>query len=287
MLVGFSGCPQIRINRNYLTGFCWLTTASLIYQMIFFRRMEFDGSSRISLSNGDPNVSGLFMLLFFFLCCKAKFKPGIVLSLVSTVLFLSRNYFLSLLIYLIIILCENRFNKIANQINFTVFFILSNLFGFLIGEYFLNFVKIGYVYDTSASRLFSFNDTSNLARFEANRFLVTSYQNDWTLALTGYAGEYEEAFKGIGSVIHNSLLEVVAYIGIPLGILYFCAILIVVGGYYTPRNYKFIFPYLFFCLFLHSGLQGLSPLLFVSILAMSVEDNSNKVKTHNFPLTNS
>ena len=101
--------------------------------------------------------------------------------------------------------------------------------------------------------------------------MVTSYQDDWTLALTGYADKYDETFKSVGSLIHNSFLEVIAYIGIPLGIFYFCAILKVVGGYYTPQNYKLIFPYLFFCLFLHSGLQGLSPLLFVSVLAMSVE----------------
>ncbi|MEB3219561.1 MAG: hypothetical protein VKN72_25455 [Nostocales cyanobacterium 94392] len=277
MVIGFSGCPQIRIKRNYLIGLCWLTTVALIYQMIFFRRVEFDGSSRISLSNGDPNVSGLFMLLFFFICWKAKFKPGIILSLVSTVLFLSRNYFLSLFIYLIIIVWEKKFIAIAKKINFTLFFICSNMVGYLIGEYFLNFVQIGYTYDTSASRLFSFNDTSNLARFEANRFLVTSYQNDLTLALKGYADRYNEAFKEVGSLIHNSFLEVIAYIGVPLGFLYFCAILKVVGGYYTPNNYKFIFPYLFFCLFLHSGLQGLAPLLFVSILAMSVEDNKVKV----------
>jgi hypothetical protein len=271
MVIGFSGCPQIRIKRSYLIGLCWLATVTLIYQMAIYRRVEFDGSARVSLSNGDPNVSGLFMLLFFFISCKAKFKPGIILALVSTAFFLSRNYFFSLLIYLLIILCGNKFIRIASQINFTVFFLLSNLLGFLIGEYFLNFVEIGYTYDTSANRLFSFNDTSNLARFEANRFLITSYQNDWTLALKGYADKYEEVFKSVGSLIHNSFLEVIAYIGIPLGILYFCAIIKIVGGYYTPQNYKFIFPYLFFCLFLHSGLQGVAPLLFVSILAMSVE----------------
>ena len=277
IIVGFSGCPQIRIQRNYLIGLCWLSTATLIYQMTIYRRIEFDGSTRVSLSNGDPNVSGLFMLLFLFLSYKAKFKPGIILALVSTVFFLSRNYVISLLIYLIIILCEDKFIKIANQINFIVFFILSNIFGFIIGELFLNFVQIGYSYDTSASRLFSFNDASNLARFEANRFLLISYQNDWFLALTGYAGKYDEVFKSVGSLIHNSLLEVIAYTGIPLGFFYFCAILKVFGGYYTPINYKFIFPYLFFCLFLHSGLQGLPPLLFVSILAMSVEDNTIKI----------
>lgn len=271
IVIGFSGSPQIRIKRNYLIGLCWLATANLIYQMTIFRRIEFDGSSRVSLSNGDPNVSGLFMLLFFFLSCKAKFKPGIILALISTAFFLSRNYFLSLLIYFFIVVCEDKVIKIARKINFTIFFLLSNIFGFLIGEYFLNFVRIGYTYDTSASRLFSFNDTSNLARFEANRFLITSYQNDWSLALKGYAGKYDEAFKSVGSLIHNSLLEVIAYIGIPLGFLYFCAILRIIGGYYRPNNYKFIFPYLFFCLFLHSGLQGVASLLFVSILAMSVE----------------
>lgn len=273
MLVGFSGSPQIHIKRNYIIALCWVATANIIYQMTIFRRIEFDGSARVSLSNGDPNVSGLFILLFFFLSCKIKFKPGIILALVSTLFFLSRNYFISLLIYFFIILCEPQIINIAKKLNFTFLFIFSNIFGFFVGEYFLNFVKIGYAYDTSANRLFSFNDTSNLARFEANRFLIDSFQKDWILALTGYGDKYDQAFKSVGSLIHNSLLEVVAYIGIPLAFLYFCAILKIIGGYYTQKNYKYIFPFLFFCLFLHSGLQGLTPLLFVCILAMSCQEN--------------
>ena len=123
IVIGFSGCPQIVVKRNYLIGLCWLATPTLIYQMTIYRRIEFDGSSRVSLSNGDPNVSGLFMLLFLFLSCKAKFKPGIILALISTVFFLSRNYFLSLLIYFAIVLFENQITKLLNKINFSIFFV--------------------------------------------------------------------------------------------------------------------------------------------------------------------
>lgn len=274
----FSGSPYIPIKRSYLVGLSWVSLASMIYQMLSYRRLEFDNSQRVALSNGDPNVSGLFMLLFFYLCVKIKFKPGIILALVSTVLFLSRNYFLTLCIFFLLALLEKPLFKIFSKIHFSLIFLLANLFGLLVGEFFLNQVEVGFVYDTGASRLLSFNDKSNLVRFEANRFLINSYTNDLSLALKGYGENYESVFRPIGAIIHNSFLEVIAYTGIPLGILYFFILLKVISGYCTQENLKYIFSYLFFCLFLHTGLQGVAPLLFISILAMSVEtQKSNKI----------
>ncbi len=272
IVIGFTGFPRIQIQRKYLIPLCWLSSIAMIYQLAVYRRVEFDGTLRISLSNGDPNVSGLFMLLFFFLCIKAKFKPGIILALVSSLLFLSRNYFFSLLIFFVILCFEKAFTKIASRINFPILFILSNFIGIVIGEFFLNFVQIGFDYDTGSNRLFAVNDASNLYRFEANRFLMQSYLNDWYLALTGYGGNYESVFRPIGAIIHNSFLEVIAYTGIVLGIIYFYVIIRFINGYYTPDNFRYIYPYLFFCLFLHSGFQGIPPFLFISILAMSVTD---------------
>jgi hypothetical protein len=272
IVIGFTGFPRIQIQRKYLTPLCWLSTIAMIYQLAVYRRIEFDGTPRISLSNGDPNVSGLFMLLFFFLCIKAKFKPGIILALISSCLFLSRNYFFSLLLFFIILCVERTFGKIASKINFPILFIFSNFIGIIIGEFFLNFVEIGFEYDTGSNRLFAVNDASNLYRFEANRFLIQSYLNDWHLALTGYGGSYESIFRPIGAIIHNSFLEVIAYTGIVLGVIYFYVIIRFINGYYKPENFRYIYPYLFFCLFLHSGFQGIPPFLFISILAMSVTD---------------
>ncbi|MBD2162800.1 hypothetical protein H6G04_00110 [Calothrix membranacea FACHB-236] len=274
----FSGSPYIPIKRSYLVGLSWCALVSMIYQMLSYRRLEFDSSQRVALSNGDPNVSGLFMLLFFFLCVKIKFKPGIILALISTVLFLSRNYFLTLCIFFLLAVLEKPLFKILGKIHFSIIFILANLFGLLVGEFFLNRVEVGFAYDTGASRLLSFNDKSNLIRFEANRFLIHSYVNDLSLALKGYGENYESVFRPIGAIIHNSFLEVIAYTGIPLGILYFFIFLKVVSGYFTQENLKYILSYLFFCLFLHTGLQGIAPLLFISILAMSVEhQKSHKI----------
>ena len=151
-------------------------------------------------------------------------------------------------------------------------FIFSNFIGIVIGEFFLNFVEVGFDYDTGSNRLFAVNDASNLYRFEANRFLMQSYLNDWHLALTGYGGSYESVFRPIGAIIHNSFLEVIAYTGIGLGVIYFYVIIRFINGYYTSDNFRYIYPYLFFCLFLHSGFQGIPPFLFISILSMSVTD---------------
>ncbi|MEA5573379.1 hypothetical protein [Calothrix sp. UHCC 0171] len=271
--IGFSGFPKIKIKKSYLTILCWLSTITMIYQMAIYRRIEFDGSLRISLSNEDPNVSGLFMLLFFFLSIKAKFKPGIILTLVSSCLFLSRNYFFSLIIFFTILCFEKPFAKLASKINFVVIFIIANIFGVLVGEFFLNFVEVGYEYDTGSNRLFAVNDASNLFRFEANRFLMQSYLNDWRLALKGYGENYETIFRPIGAIIHNSFLEVIAYTGIILGIIYFCILIRAISSYYKYDNYKYIFSYLFFSLFLHSAFQGVTPFLFISILALSLEEN--------------
>jgi len=269
----FSGSQPIQIKRSYLIGLCWCTTFAMIYQMAIYRLAQFDGSQRITLSVGDPNISGLFMLLFFFLSFKIRFQPGIIISLLSAFLFLSRNYFLSLILFFIILLFEKKFIKIASLFNFPLLFIISNCIGFFIGEYFLNNVEVGFGYDTGSSRLFSFNDKSNLIRFQANHFLVESYSQNLALALRGFGEDYETVFRPIGAIIHNSFLEVIASTGIPLGLIYFYVILKTVNGYYTKGNFKFIFPYLFFCLFLHTGLQGVGCWLFISILAMSVEDD--------------
>lgn len=272
MAIGFSGFKSIPIKRLFLVVLCWISFFAMVLQMAIYRRQEFDGSGRITLSVGDPNISGLYMLLFFFLCYKIRFKPGIILGLVSSLLFLSRNYFLTLAIFFVIVFFEKKITKIAVKFNFIFIFFVANVLGILIGEYFLQHVEIGLTYDTSSSRLFSLNDKSNLLRFEANRFLLSSYINNLNLALRGYGAEYENVFRPIGAIIHNSFLEVIAYTGIPLGILYFCVVLRVFQGYYVRDNCKYIFPYLFFCLFLHTGLQGLCPFFFVSILAMSVEN---------------
>lgn len=273
MAVGFSGFPRIKIKRSYIAILCWLSSIAMVYQMTIYRRIEFDGTPRISLSNSDPNVSGLFMLLFFFLCIKAKFKPGIALALISSCLFLSRNYFFSLIIFFAILCVEKPFARLVSKISFPLIFMIGNILGILVGEFFLNFVEVGYEYDTGSSRLLSVNDASNLFRFEANRFLMQSYLKDWYLAFKGYGGDYEAVFRPIGAIIHNSFLEVIAYTGIALGIIYFYVLIKNISGYYTADNFKYIFPYLFFCLFLHSGFQGVTPYLFVSILAMTVEDD--------------
>jgi hypothetical protein len=148
MAIGFSGSQLISIKRSYLVGLCWCTNAAMIYQMSVYRLIQFDGSKRITLSVGDPNISGLFMLLFFFLCVKIKFKPGIIVALVSTLLFASRNYFFSLIFFFVIIFFENLFTKILRRINFVILFIISNIIGIFVGEYFLNNVEIGISYNT-------------------------------------------------------------------------------------------------------------------------------------------
>ncbi|NJR14579.1 MAG: hypothetical protein HC785_02005 [Calothrix sp. CSU_2_0] len=102
---------------------------------------------------------------------------------------------------------------------------------------------------------------------------MQSYINDWHLALKGYGENYETTFRPIGAIIHNSFLEVIAYTGIVLGILYFYILIRAISGYYKYENYKYIFSYLFFSLFLHSTFQGVTPFLFIVILSLSLDES--------------
>lgn len=272
MSIGFSSIRQLQIKRSYLLALCWLSMICMSYQMTVYRRVEFEGSTRVTLSVGDPNSSGLYMLLFFFLCYKIRFIPGIIFAIVSSGLFLSRNYMIALILFGAILAVEKLAPKLVDlitRVGFFPLFTIANAFGIWVGEFYINNVEVGFAYETGSSRLFSFNDQSNLIRFLANDFLLKSYSSNLRTAIRGYGEDYEAVFRPIKAIIHNSFLEVLAYAGILIGIVYFCILVRTIGNYYTRTNVKYIIPYVFFGLFLHSGYQGVTPYIFLTTLALA------------------
>ena len=268
ILIGFNDSKSTIIKRGYLSLLYWVCLPSIIYQLFVYRKHLFDGVARITLSVGDPNISGLFILLFFFFCYKNKFKLGIALSLICSILFLSRNYFISLCVFFSILVFEIPLSKIISKINFAYIFIIANVLIILLSYYWTANVEVTVGYDTGAGRLFSFSDNSNFERFEANIFLIKSYLNNPVLALQGYRETYGNIFAPLRLLIHQSFLEIIAYTGIPFSCLYFFAFVKVVMRYYYKENFKYIYSYLTFTLFLHSSLQGATLMLFILILSL-------------------
>lgn len=268
ILIGFSDSKPTILKRSYLNLLYWLCLPSITYQLFVYRKHLFDGVARVTLSVGDPNISGLFILLFFFFCYKNKFKLGIALSLICSILFLSRNYFISLCIFFLIALFEIPLSRVISKINFAYIFLIANILIILLSYYWTANVEVTVGYDTGAGRLFSFSDRSNLERFEANIFLIQSYLKDPVLALQGYRETYGDIFAPLRLLIHQSFLEVIAYTGVPLSCLYFFAFVRVVMRYYHRENFKYIYSYLTFTLFLHSSLQGATLMLFILILSL-------------------
>jgi len=279
ILIGFNDNKPTLLKRSYLRILYWICLPSIVYQLIVYRNQFFDGVARITLSVGDHNISGLFMLLFFFFCYKNRFRIGIALSLICIVFFLSRNYFISLCVFFLILLFEAPFSKIISKIHFAYIFLIANFLVIALSYYWIGNVEASVLYDSGASRLFSFssfNDSSNLDRFEANVFLIQSYLNDPILALQGYRDNYINVFQPLRLLIHQSFLEVFAYTGVPFSCLYFFAFVRVVMRYYHKENFKYIYSYLIFTLFLHSSLQGATLILFILIL--SLPSKSKKLK---------
>lgn len=272
ILIGFNDNKPTLLKRNYLTILYWICLPSILYQLVVYRNQFFDGVARITLSVGDHNISGLFMLLFFFFCYKNKFKIGIVLSLLCVGFFLSRNYFISICVFFLILLFEVPLSKILSKIHFAYIFITVNFLVILLSYYWITNVETSsLLYDSGASRLFSFssfNDSSNLDRFEANVFLIQSYLNNPVLAFQGYRDTYGSVFQPLRLLIHQSFLEVFAYTGVPFSCLYFFGFVRVVMRFYHKDNFKYIYSYLTFTLFLHSSLQGATLTLFILILSL-------------------
>lgn len=268
VLIGFQDSKPTFFKRSYLSILYWICSLSILYQLFVYRKQLFDGVARVTLSVGDPNISGLFMLLFFFFCFKNKFKFGIALSLICLILFLSRNYFISLCVFFLILLFEVPFSKVASKINIAYFVVITNILIISLSYYWVSNVEASVYYDSGAGRLFSFNDSSNLDRFEANIFLIKSYLDNPALALQGFRETYGEIFAPLRLLVHQSFLEIIAYTGIPFGCLYFLAFIRVVTRYSYKENFKYIYSYLTFALFLHSSLQGVTLMFFILILSL-------------------
>ena len=283
-------------NKTFLFIIYLFSTISIIGQLLVYRD-ELDGT--ITLAVGDPNVSGLLMLIFFFFCWKNRFILGVVLSLVCAFLFVSRTYFLALAIFFGLfflerinykIIINNRLinlNLLFKKTRFYLILIVANLLVLFFSIYFIKHIEVKTGYNPrDLARLQKLNDSSNLTRFTANYAWLNLMKKDSDIALFGVPSKYTDVdnfyklFDRLGSraIPHNSLYYTIAYRGILFCLVYFLIIGRILNKTSNKENLKYILAYIVFALFLHGAYGGERLIFLITTLALPESKLKGKFK---------
>jgi len=254
MLILFVSAADFKnINIKYIYILVFIAFISLTYQL--YENMGVPGywEYTSTLSVGDTNFAGFYMLLFFLLCFKIRFWPGIALGLGATFLFLSRTYFLAIIVFLLIHFYKNKIKIVLNRTNFIIILILLNTIIFM-----ASYVLIGmshFYADTGArgiGRLIVFSDSSAQNRIFLNFASLNLLLSEPAKMLFGFGEVFKEsAVLYMGKVSHNSLLSMVGKHGLIFSFIYLLGLNKVINNIGWKRNLEYIVPIIIYSLFLH------------------------------------
>lgn len=238
-----------------------------------------EGMTRLSLTIGDPNFSGLLIFIFVTIM---YFNGWVVVSIITsllTVIFIgSRGFLLSTAVFfaLEILFSKKRMtSKFFIFIQFVSFFMvvhfisnwdlyLSSLQSFL--DFFLKNVE--------SSRLVNFYDRSNIGRFTAFDYYINKLFSDVKLSLFG-AGSEAALFEYSSVLPHNSMIYFLCMYGAPYCLLSFIALYRVIKHVTGDRvSLSVACSFTFYATFLH----GAYSYVFLSPLMVSFLYANNRLK---------
>tara|TARA_B100001287_G_scaffold276195_1_gene286180 strand:- start:1238 stop:2140 length:903 start_codon:yes stop_codon:yes gene_type:complete len=232
----------------------YIAAISVMFQLFTFALIG--DESRTALGT-DPNFSGLIIFLLMIVGTRLNSKSVYVLFLLGLLLTASRMFLLmgALLILTKLLLQLKNFNKFLKFLHkkpLVMFFLINGISIFFIsifvGSYQLSTLSN---YDSSFSRLFSFNDFSNHGRFTTTLFWFSLIlENDffWTNTLNV---EVSESMRTIELVPHHSAIYSVVSRS------YFYLIMVIIFFATLAENFKYsylsAFLYIYFLgsVFLH------------------------------------
>ena len=237
-----------------------------------------NGDQRLLINSQDPNFSGYKILMFFFISDKLDFKIGKIISFILMILIASRNLILAILVFYAIRYIKNRFYFIFSRLeNFNIQIILFSIL--------IIILSLGFVFNasitkskSSASRITSVNDNSNLMRFSNNALLFKKLKEDKKILLWGFRENYKQYFvlkNPLHIFPHNSILSLLSKAGLIYFIVYIILLSLVINRVFKKGNYEYIYSFLFFNTFLHNSLINISLLFFISILYIEKKKNKN------------
>ncbi|MBP1465736.1 hypothetical protein EYB53_008465 [Candidatus Chloroploca sp. M-50] len=243
---------SIHFNYGLILLFCWLFFFSLVYQLIqnFGTFGYWEYTSKLYV--GDTNFSGLYMLLFLFFSVRCKFWPGIVLSLISVLLFLSRTYFLALTVFFLLMYFRDFLAPLVRRLNFFVIIMTLNILLLVYAFFVVTQMGVSDFSVRGFERLFSFNDRSALVRLEFNYILFYRFINDPIFLFVGEGQRFGEIARGLlGNVPHNTLFNSVGTNGLFFSVMYLWVLSVIFKKIDWVSNFAYIIPVIFYSLFLH------------------------------------
>jgi hypothetical protein len=288
----------VALNRTFLTIIYFLAMITTIYHISFSR---FSGDENtIILNSPDPNFSGFLALSLFLFCYKNKFLLGILVCLACVFLLWSRNYFLALIVFFILLLLENfapnffkNIYKKASIVKIALVFIFLNL---IILSYSLYHVEknkspvsLG-ILRSDPNRFFAVVDDSNWYRFNANKEFFELLKDDQEVMLFGASfaepvtiqpirtENQDENYNDLKDLFahrvppHNTIFHLILIRGVLFSLCYLLGFTFILKRLYSFENFKYLFPLLIFGLFLHSIYSGVFIIFIVSILSMPEQD---------------
>lgn len=242
---------EVRIPKKYLNILSIVTIISCGLQVYFLR-----GAGRPSLFIGDPNFSGMYMLILLFFFARINNYVGQLFCLICSFFFLSRAYLYSIFIFYSLFLFQLGTKKKVPFYLLGILIVSNILFMTSSFTFFSEALRHEKYYD-GVDRLFPQLDSSVQHRFEIVKFYVNHIIEEPLDLLWGIP-KYEKVFRKnlMEGIIHNSFLSIVARFGIVVVTPYLLLIKLVynrakkINGmelWWEPLFYSWCF----FSLFLH------------------------------------
>lgn len=223
---------------------------SLVIQLLFYAR-----SQRITFGCSDPNYSGLLSLYFLYLSYKLGKKTGIIFSIFTIFLFISRAQLLAFTIFFLVEYADRTriFTKLLKvfrlykieRIYILAFAIFIFLNYFMLANYVFNVD-----YTTGYSRLLIINDLSNYFRFEKNVEIINQITTNEIYAMYGY-DKQETYLKETKYQIfpHNDILFMTVFTGFIYTFGFFIFIFKILQPFFF-RNISFLVSLIIYSLIL-------------------------------------
>jgi hypothetical protein len=268
---------KVEVGDRYSTFLFYMATLGIISQLLMYKSVH----NRPVLSMIDPNVSGAYMLPYFFYSVKLNRKVGILISLVCVFLFLSRNYFIAISIFFIIRWLKPYIQWLSRPKAIIVTFILSNLLIFVISYQWVEMGRgEGVLYTSESSRLFSIADNSNFSRFTVNAYYLDLIINEFSSFLF-VPDDFSLENEYITRYPHESILYLIIHVGIVFSILYLALMWNIIKKNGLFDHYEYIISYLIFSLFIFTGFSPL--ILTMTLLVIAMDTNTDQKKNNKQP----
>lgn len=261
---------SIKLQAKEIERFVFIAITIAIFYLVFdsyFIRVSSTG--RIHLSNLDPNFSGIGLLILFVLSTSLEIVSYQIIIIILSFITLSRASIFSIIIFYIAlkIPIKNKNNIIPK---FVPCVIIANVILYFVCSFFLKeiFTVNPINHEDNPVRVLSPFDESNYGRFIG----FSQFYSYVESGFFNFNGNIDLKYRS--GVPHNSLMQLIAFVGLPCAIIYLLIINKITNFKYNVTQMSFTVAYVFYGLFLHGTLAGYYFLMY--LISMILLGNNEK-----------